>query len=131
MSDDVNQAQLTELLTKFTAYFGKHLPDDVVERLKELKAEQTSDMAKLIYYSMFQDMEMANRDDVPICQDTGILQYFVQVGEHFPHMGLIKEALHDAAIQATQRAPLRPNAVQIFDEKNTGNNTGDNIPWVD
>lgn len=131
MSDDANQAQLTELLTKFTAYFGKHLPDDVVERLKALKAEQTSDMAKLIYYSMFQDMEMANRDDVPICQDTGVLQYFVQVGEHFPHMGLIKEALHDAAIQATQRAPLRPNAVQIFDEKNTGNNTGDNIPWVD
>lgn len=131
MNCDIKKNQLSELLTKFTSYFGKHLPDDVLERLTELKAEQNSDMAKLIYSSMFDDLAMANSDNVPICQDTGVLQYFVQVGENFPYRGLIKEALHDAAINATKLAPLRPNAVQIFDEKNTGNNTGDNIPWID
>lgn len=123
--------RFTDLMARFTGYFGKHLPDDVLERLKELRAEQTSDMARLIYDSMFKDLDMANSDNVPICQDTGVLQYFVQVGENFPHQGIIKRALREAAARATKNAPLRPNAVQIFDEKNTGNNTGHNIPWID
>ena len=37
----------------------------------------------------------------------------------------------EAAKRATKKAPLRHNAVQIFDEKNTGNNTGVRIPYTD
>lgn len=32
--------RLTDVMTRLTAYFGKHLPDDVLKRLTELKAEQ-------------------------------------------------------------------------------------------
>ncbi|VFS38309.1 L-tartrate dehydratase subunit alpha [Escherichia coli] len=32
--------------------------------------------------------------------------------------------------EATVKAPLRHNAVEIFDEVNTGKNTGSGVPWV-
>ena len=35
------------------------------------------------------------------------------------------------ALQATRKGPLRHNAVETFDEKNTGTNTGSKIPWPD
>ena len=131
MNREEQAERLTDLMARFTGYFGKHLPDDVLARLKELREEQTSDMAKLIYESMFKDLAMAKEDNVPICQDTGVLQFFVQVGENFPLRGELRAALKEAAKRATKNAPLRPNAVEIFDEKNTGNNTGHNIPWID
>jgi hydrolyase, tartrate alpha subunit/fumarate domain protein, Fe-S type len=130
-----NQAELvkkfTDVMADFTAYFGKHLPDDVQAKLEELRAEQTTDMAKIIYDAMFKDIALAKVLDRPMCQDTGVIQYFIEVGDRFPILGKMQEALAEATRRATVQAPLRHNAVQIFDEKNSGNNTGHRIPWID
>ena len=123
--------KFTDVMADFTAYFGKHLPDDVQAKLEELRAEQTSDMAKIIYDAMFKDIALAKELDRPMCQDTGVIQYFVEVGANFPILGQMQEALTEATKRATVQAPLRHNAVQIFDEKNSGNNTGRRIPWID
>lgn len=123
--------QFTDLMAKFTAYFGKHLPDDVMSALKELRAQQKSELATIMYDSMFKDLEAADKDNVPSCQDTGVIQYFVQCGSNFPLLAELQECLREATIRATKEAPLRHNAVQIFDEKNTGNNTGIRIPYID
>ena len=123
--------QFTDLMAKFTSYLGKYMPDDVTKRLTELRAEQNTDIGKLIYDSMFIDLELAKKQNVPACQDTGVIQYFVQCGTNFPLINELQDCLREATIRATKEAPLRHNAVQIFDEKNTGNNTGVRIPWVD
>ena len=117
-----NQAELvkkfTDVMADFTAYFGKHLPDDVQAKLEELRAEQTTDMAKIIYDAMFKDIALAKELDRPMCQDTGVIQYFIEVGDRFPILGKMQQALAEATRRATVQAPLRHNAVQIFDEKN-------------
>ncbi len=43
----------------------------------------------------------------------------------------VRPILREAVKEATCTAPLRHNAVEIFEEKNTGNNTGERIPWID
>ena len=43
----------------------------------------------------------------------------------------MEEILAAATKEATVRGPLRHNAVETFDEKNTGTNTGSKIPWLD
>lgn len=72
--------QFTDLLSKFTTYFGKYLPDDVMESLKTLSSKQQSEISKIIYDVMFDDMDLAKKRNVPICQDTGVIQYFVKCG---------------------------------------------------
>lgn len=59
--------RLTDVMTRLTAYFGKHLPDDVLKRLTELKAEQKSELSTLVYETMFRDLTLANDRNVPLC----------------------------------------------------------------
>lgn len=123
--------KLIDIVARFTAYSSKHLPDDVSGKLAELRELETSDVAKIIYDSMFQNLEMAAKLDRPTCQDTGIIQYFVQVGSRFPLIDEIEDCLREAVLKATVIGPLRHNAVEVFDEINTGNNVGYRIPWID
>jgi L(+)-tartrate dehydratase alpha subunit len=122
---------LTDTMGKFTSYVGKRLPKDVIKRLFELKEKETNPMAKEIYSVMAENQDAADKLDRPSCQDTGIIQYFIQAGAKFPLLGELEEILKNATLMATKIGPLRHNAVETFDEKNTGTNTGTNIPWLD
>lgn len=129
-TDETRQA-LTAILAAFTGYVGKHLPSDVLARLSELRAREEKPLARVVYDSMFQNLAMADAMDRPCCQDTGALQFFVRAGARFPLLGELTEILGDAVRQATKEAPLRHNAVETFVEKNTGNNTGRRLPWIE
>lgn len=131
MNKDEKRERFIDIMARFTAYTGKHLPDDVYMKLKELRKKESASLAKIIYDAMFEDLKMADDLDRPCCQDTGVIQYFVQVGTSFPLMDEIEDCLREAVKKATIIAPLRHNAVEIFDEKNTGNNVGTRIPWID
>ncbi|THB79156.1 MAG: L(+)-tartrate dehydratase subunit alpha [Desulfobacteraceae bacterium] len=133
MQDEKTQAvrTMTDIVAKFTGYIGKRLPDDVMEKLGQLRAAETTPLAKVVYDSMFDNLAKADELDRPCCQDTGVIQYFVNAGADFPLLSDVRTILDEAVRQATREAPLRHNAVEVFVEKNTGDNTGDRIPWID
>lgn len=131
MSNENAIASLTDVMTKFTGYIGKHLPTDVVEKLTELRAKEDKPLAKVVYDSMFENLDSADKLDRPCCQDTGVIQYFITVGAKFPYIGELEDILKNATLQATKKSPLRHNAVETFIEVNTGTNTGSRIPWLD
>jgi L(+)-tartrate dehydratase alpha subunit len=122
---------MTSIVARFTDYAGKHLPDDVFSKLKELRETENSPLAKVVYDSMFENQAKADELNRPCCQDTGVIQYYIKAGSQFPLLAEVRSILTEATFNATQTAPLRHNAVQIFDEKNTGTNTGERIPWID
>lgn len=122
--------RLTDIITEFTVLVGKILPDDVTAKLRKLKEEETIPMAKMIYEAMEKNQELANELNRPSCQDTGLIQMFVRVGTKFPYIDGLANVLKDAVAIATKKAPLRHNAVETFDEYNTGTNTGTEAPWV-
>ena len=122
---------LTEIMAKFTGYVGKRLPQDVLDKLAKLREGEDSPLARVVYDSMFENQEAADKLDRPCCQDTGVIEYFVTAGADFPLLGELREILGEAVRQATKDAPLRHNAVETFVEKNTGNNTGTRVPWIE
>ena len=124
-------ADLTNLLAKFTSHIGKRLPSDVTQKLGELREKEVNFLAKEVYESMRANQEAADKLDRPSCQDTGVIQYFLQAGAQFPLLGELEEILQGATAGATRMGPLRHNAVETFEEKNTGTNTGSKIPWLD
>lgn len=124
-------ADLTNVMSKFTSYIGKRLPTDVTEKLGELREQEVNFLAKEVYESMRQNQEAADKLDRPSCQDTGVIQYFLQAGSNFPLLGELEGILEGATLGATKEGPLRHNAVETFVEKNTGTNTGSKIPWLD
>ena len=56
-------------------------------------------------------------------QDTGIINFYVKVGNKIKNPNQIKESLNNATIRATKEIPLRPNAVNPFNQINSGDNT--------
>lgn len=131
MEQEKMRSRFVDIMAKFTAYAGKHLPDDVLDKLKELRSKEDAPMAKVFYDAMFKDLEMADALDRPCCQDTGVIQYFIRVGTGFPLIDEMADCLGEAVKQATMAGPLRHNVVEVFDERNTGNNVGTRIPWLD
>ncbi|WP_243439045.1 L(+)-tartrate dehydratase subunit alpha [Fundidesulfovibrio soli] len=122
---------LTEIMAKFTGYVGKRLPQDVLDKLAQLREGEDSPLARVVYDSMFENQEAADKLDRPCCQDTGVIEYFVTAGADFPLLGELRGILGEAVRQATKDAPLRHNAVETFVEKNTGDNTGTRVPWIE
>ena len=131
MNKETAVADLTNLMAKFTAYIGKRLPTDVTARLGELREKEVNFLAKEVYESMRANQEAADKLDRPSCQDTGVIQYFLTAGARFPLLGELEGILQGATAGATKEGPLRHNAVETFEEKNTGTNTGSKIPWLD
>jgi len=130
MSQEQNIHRMTDTMSKFIALVGKQLPDDVQAKLKELREQETSPLAKTIYDSMFTNQQLALDLNRPCCQDTGVLQFFVKCGADFPLMGKVEKILIDAVLDATVNAPLRHNSVETFDEYNTGKNVGKGTPSI-
>jgi L(+)-tartrate dehydratase alpha subunit len=128
---DAAVAQLTDVMWKFTSYIGKRLPTDVTHKLADLRQAETHPLAQAVYQSMADNQAAADRLNRPSCQDTGVIQYFITAGARFPLLGELEDILAAATKEATIQGPLRHNAVETFDEKNTGTNTGSKIPWLD
>lgn len=122
--------RMTDLMARFVAYTGKVLPDDVYEKLTELRSREDGELGTAIYDTMFRNQQLAKDLDRPCCQDTGVLQFFVKCGVNFPLMGELEALLKEAVVRATVKAPLRHNSVETFDEYNTGKNVGKGTPTV-
>ena len=130
MTKEEAVSRMTDTVAKFVAFTGKRLPDDVRKKIKELAAQEEEPLAKAIYATMDKNQELAQKLNRPSCQDTGAVQFFIKCGSNFPYMAELPELLRNAVIQATKDAPLRHNAVETFDEYNTGKNVGKGTPTV-
>ncbi len=131
MTTEQMAQSMTGTMARFTAFVGKELPDDVLVQLRRLRKVEDGPLPRIVYDSMFQNLELAHDLGRPCCQDTGALQFFVRAGARFPLLGQLRPILTEAVREATRAAPLRHNAVETFDEKNTGTNTGTRLPWID
>lgn len=130
MSNEVQVKKLTDIMAQFVGFTAKKLPDDVIAKLQELRDQEDSPMAKVIYDTMFRNQELALKLNRPSCQDTGVLQFWVKCGTKFPLIDELEALLKEAVIQATFATPLRHNSVETFDEYNTGKNVGKGTPTV-
>jgi len=130
-SENTIKEQFITIIEKFIALGAVRLSDDVMARLGEMRKGEGSPLQKAIYDSYFENLQMAHDLNRPCCQDTGLLQFYIKAGTAFPYLNTVAEVVKEATRRATKSVPLRPNAVNFFDEKNTGDNTGERSPWID
>jgi fumarate hydratase subunit alpha len=107
-----------------------YLPEDVKKALKRAYDEETSQSGKTQLKAILDNIELAEKYKAPICQDTGTIIFYIQAGAGVKHLDKIEEALTRATRKATKEIPLRPNAVDPFTQKNSGDNTGRFIPYI-
>jgi fumarate hydratase subunit alpha len=107
-----------------------YLPEDVKQALKKAYAEETSEAGKTQLKAILDNIELAEKYQAPVCQDTGTIIFYVKAGAEAKNLDKIEEPLIKAVRRATKEIPLRPNAVDPFTQKNSGDNTGRLIPYI-
>jgi fumarate hydratase subunit alpha len=107
-----------------------YLPEDVKQALKKAYAEETSETGKTQLKAILDNIELAEKYQAPVCQDTGTIIFYIKAGSKARDLDKIEEALTNATQRATKEVPLRPNAVDPFSQKNSGDNTGRFIPYT-
>ena len=107
-----------------------YLPEDVKQALKKAYAEETSETGKTQLKAILDNIELAEKYQAPVCQDTGTIIFYVKAGAKAKNLDKIEEALINATRRATKEVPLRPNSVDPFTQKNSGDNTGRYIPFL-
>src|ERR1700678_2996961 len=117
---------LIELITQTST----NLPPDVRAAMGEaLEAEVSGTQASQALGIIATNIDMAQEDAGPICQDPGMPTFVVHtpVGVNQLH---VKRAIREAVAEATKRGKLRPNSVDSLTGKNSGNNLGAETPVI-
>jgi fumarate hydratase subunit alpha len=107
-----------------------YLPNDVKKALKKAYEEETSETGKTQLKAILDNIELAEKFQAPVCQDTGTIIFYAKAGAKVKNLDKVEEALVNATRRATKEIPLRPNAVDPFTQKNSGDNTGRFIPYI-
>ncbi len=105
------------------------LPPDVEEAIKKgIANEGEGSGAASTLKLLLENSRQAEEGSTPICQDTGSLLFFVEIGPDFRQKE-VEEAARKASAEATAKYYLRPNAVDAVTGKNSGDNTGLGMPY--
>lgn len=130
MSSEINCETFIRSIADLLRKAEIELPDDVVDALRKAEAAEESQVARSQLQAILKNIELAKKHGVPMCQDTGIMIFFVELGTEFKLEFDLEAAIREAVILATAEIPLRPNAVDPLTRRNSGNNTGSGIPDI-
>ena len=124
---EVKSSDITKKLKEGLLEIASVLPKDVMDRLVELRDKEKWPLAKETITTIIDNDNLAERDSVPMCQDTGMVICFVKIGQDVHVDGPISDAINEAVREAYTEGYLRKSVVK--DPINRVN-TKDNTPAI-
>jgi fumarate hydratase subunit alpha len=101
-----------------------NLSDDVIIAFDRAIETETAPGAKEIIELLKENARIAREEHIPICQDTGIAIFFVEIGQDLRiKNGFIVEAINEGVRKGYKEGYLRKSVVDPITRKNTGDNT--------
>ena len=125
---DVNVSEITKNIKEMCIVANHFLSDDMKEVFCRAVDAEQSELGKLVLSQLNENLEIASRDMIPICQDTGMAVVFINVGQEV-HLvgGDITEAVNEGVRQGYVEGYLRKSVVS---DPLIRKNTNDNTPAV-
>ena len=124
----INVEEITKNIKEMCIEANYYLSEDMSKALKNATETEKSPLGKQILNQLQDNLEIAGKDMIPICQDTGMAVVFLEVGQevHFEG-GLIEDAVNEGIRQGYVDGYLRKSVVNdpIIRE-----NTKDNTPGI-
>lgn len=106
------------------------LPPDVRAAIATAKAsENAGTRAALSLATITNNIQMAEENVSPICQDTGLPTFLIKTPVGANQLEMTK-AIKEAIAEATKNGKLRPNSVDSLTGENSGDNLGEGLPVI-
>ena len=109
----------------------KVLPDDIKTGFLRINQTENDDTARSVLGTMIANIEVAERTDNLLCQDTGLPIYNVTIGRNVEIDGhAFKQAIRRGCERATKEYPLRSSVVHPITRENEHTSCGRGVPVI-
>lgn len=123
---EINTQQIINVVEKLCIEANQHLPEDVKCAIRKCRECEDWDIACGVLDKIVDNFEIADRENEPICQDTGMACVFLEIGQDVHIVGgNLSEAVDEGVRRGYANGYLRKSVVR--DPVRRGN-TGDNTP---
>lgn len=125
---EINVSEIIKAVRKLCIDANYYLSDDIREKLEEAHKQEDWAIAKDILEKILINAGIAKKEDMPMCQDTGVTVVFIEMGQDVHIVGgSLEDAINEGVRQGYAEGFLRKSVVK--DPLNRVN-TGDNTPAV-
>ena len=121
---NIEAAKVTEVVRRLCIEANCHLTKDLKDCIVECRKNETFPVAQGILDQIIENYGIADENNVPVCQDTGMACVFIDIGQDVHVEGNLEEAIHEGVRQGYRDGYLRKSVVRDpLDRVNTGDNT--------
>lgn len=124
----INVDKVTENIREMCIEANHYLTPDMKKRLDEAVQGEESPLGRQILEQLEENLSIAGKDMIPICQDTGMAVVFMEIGQdvHFEG-GDLTDAVNEGVRQGYVEGYLRKSVVK---DPLIRENTKDNTPAI-
>ena len=120
--------EITEHIEEMCIEANYFLSEDMRQAIKRAKKSEQSPLGKQILGQLEENLDIAAKEQIPICQDTGMAVIFLEIGQdiHFTG-GSLEDAINEGVRRGYTKGYLRKSVVE---DPLIRENTKDNTPAV-
>ncbi|MBI5970199.1 MAG: fumarate hydratase [Deltaproteobacteria bacterium] len=100
-----------------------HLEPDAAAAIRVASEKEASPLGREVLAQIIKNFEIADAENVPMCQDTGISVFFVEAGRGVELDGSLEDAINEGVRQGYKDGYLRKSVCDPLKRTNTGDNT--------
>ena len=121
----INSNDIAEVVKGMCIKANCHINKDIKSALSSSVKTEKSDISKGVIENLLKNAEIADSKEVPICQDTGMAVFFIEIGnEVFVEGDTITDAVNKGVSMGYTDGYLRKSVVRDpLDRVNTKDNT--------
>ena len=124
----IHTDEITKNIREMCIEANLHLASDVKNRIDQAEKTEKSPLGTQILGQLEENMDIAAKEQIPICQDTGMAVVFLKIGQDVHFEGVfLEDAINEGIRQGYEEGYLRKSVVKdpIIRE-----NTKDNTPGI-
>lgn len=120
----VTSQSITDQVAHMVVHANRVLPQDVLAAIEQALARETSPAGREILGQLLENAALARESGLPLCQDTGMAVFFVELGETCRIEGSgLSEAINAGMVHGYDQGLLRKSVCHPLTRKNSGDNS--------
>ena len=123
MKRTITASDITKTVKELCVKAAYELEEDVKDALSVAYSTEESPLGREILGEIIENFRIAGQGELPLCQDTGIAVFFVDIGRDVSMDGSLEDAINEGVRQGYAGGYLRKSVCDPLTRKNTNDNT--------
>lgn len=120
---EIKSSVISESVKTITMEASISLEPDILDALVKARDTEESPLAQNVLNILMVNADIASREKIPVCQDTGVAVVFVEIGQDVHVEGNLEEAIQEGIKDGYEEGYLRKSICDPLTRVNTGTNT--------